>query len=512
MMGRLVKTAVATALLASTSTDAFMGTSLKTKLVPRQLPANPTNVTTITSPTGVKIHYKEPGKAGVCETTPGVNSYYLKTEVNPYAWNEVSNLLFLSQPVGTGFSYSTEGIGTLNNFTGVFENDTLGSDYGRWPVIDPTVLDTTDLAAAAAYHIFQGFLSALPQLDNGIDDSKQFNLWTESYGGHYGPAFFNYFYDQNQAIANGSASGIYLNFNTLGIGNGIIDEYTQAPYYPEFAVNNTYGIKAYNDTVYDYARFATYWPNGCLAQVAGCREVNQSTLSGQAVCTEAENMCRDNVEGPYYTFSGRGTYDIRHPSDDPTPPTYFEDYLNQAYVQDALGVNLNYTDANDAIYWAFQQTGDFVYDNFIEDLETILANGVRVSLYYGDADYICNWFGGQAVSLAVNYTHKAEFAAAGYQPLVVDGVEYGEVRQYGNFSFTRVYESGHEVPFYQPIGSLALFNRTISHYDVATGEEPVTGTLSSHGTANATHTESYVALPTSSAGSSASAVPNVRPW
>lgn len=33
--------------------------------------------------------------------------------------------------------------------------------------------------------------------------------------------------------------------------------------------------------------------------------------------------------------------------------------------------------------------------------------------------------------------------------MVVDGTEYGEVRQYGNFSFLRVYEAGHEVPFYQ---------------------------------------------------------------
>ena len=31
-----------------------------------------------------------------------------------------------------------------------------------------------------------------------------------------------------------------LNFNSLGIGNGIIDEAVQAGWYPEFAVNNTY--------------------------------------------------------------------------------------------------------------------------------------------------------------------------------------------------------------------------------------------------------------------------------
>lgn len=42
--------------------------------------------------------------------------------------------------------------------------------------------------------------------------------------------------------------------------------------------------------------------------------------------------------------------------------------------------------------------------------------------------------------MAVNYTHKEEFAAAGYAPFMVDGTEYGEVRQFGNFSFIRIYE------------------------------------------------------------------------
>ena len=37
----------------------------------RQVPADPTGVTTITSAAGAKITYKQPGKAGVCETTEG---------------------------------------------------------------------------------------------------------------------------------------------------------------------------------------------------------------------------------------------------------------------------------------------------------------------------------------------------------------------------------------------------------------------------------------------------------
>ena len=227
--------------------------------------------------------------------------------------------------------------------------------------------------------------------------------------------------------------------------------------------------------------------NGCLDQITSCRANNQTDLASQTLCSEAENMCRDNVEGPYYSYGNRGVYDIRHPYDDPTPPEYFADYLNLGWVQNALGVNLNYTESNDDVYYAFQATGDFIYDNFIHDIEALLDQGVRVSLYYGDADYICNWFGGQAISLAVNYTHNSEFAAAGYAPLVVDGVEYGEVRQYGNFSFTRVYEAGHEVPYYQPVAALQIFNRTLSHFNVADGTEVVVANLSTTGQIGRAH-------------------------
>ena len=65
------------------------------------------------------------------------------------------------------------------------------------------------------------------------------------------------------------------------------------------------------------------------------------------------------------------------------------------------------------------------------------------------SDYICNRFGGQAISLALNHKNWKQFHAAGYEPFVYNGIEYGEVREYGNFSFTRIYEAGHEVPYYQ---------------------------------------------------------------
>jgi len=360
-------------------------------------------------------------------------------------------------------------------------------------------IDTTDLAAIAAWELLQGFYSALPQLDSKVN-STQFNLFTESYGGHYGPAFFNYFYEQNAAIENGTAEGRAMTFNALGIINGIIDETIQVPFYPKFAVNNTYGIKLYNDTVYQYAEMALNMPNGCLNQLAYCAAANRSTPAGLAVCSRATDECRDNVEGVYYDFGNRGVYDIRHPYLDPTPPAYFEHFLNLASTQQALGVDTNYTSfTNYDVSFAFHQTGDFSMPIFIEDLEMLLNASVRVSLIYGDADYICNWFGGEAISLAANYADAAQFRKAGYVPMVVDGVEYGATREYGNFSFTRIYESGHEVPYYQPIAALQLFNRTINHFDIATGLDKINATYGTEGNAHATHTNSFVPLPTATA-------------
>ena len=52
-------------------------------IVERQVPADPTGVTTIKSAQGAEIRYKQPGKAGVCETTEGVDDYAGYISLNP---------------------------------------------------------------------------------------------------------------------------------------------------------------------------------------------------------------------------------------------------------------------------------------------------------------------------------------------------------------------------------------------------------------------------------------------
>ena len=73
-------------------------------------------------------------------------------------------------------------------------------------------------AAAAVWDFFQIFY-ADEKFSKYAD--RDFGIWTESYGGHYGPAFAAYFLDQNEAINAGLINGTIISLKTLGIGNGL---------------------------------------------------------------------------------------------------------------------------------------------------------------------------------------------------------------------------------------------------------------------------------------------------
>ena len=269
-------------------------------------------------------------------------------------------------------------------------------------------------------------------------------------------------------ISNGSfnhtGETFYIHLDTLGIINGCIDVLTQALSFPTFAYNNTYGIQAINESLYLQAISDFYTPGGCRDQIVTCQSLaaeydpdftgNNDTVNQACIIA---SICQNNlIEGGYVNVSGLNYYDIAAPSADPFPPQYYVGYLAQAYVQQALGVPINFTESTNGVYYAFNNVGDYaradIRGGYLQDLAYLLNNGVKVALMYGDRDYACQWLGGEEVSLAVNYTNTAQFHAAGYQDIQVNSTYVGgQVRQYGNFSFSRVYQSGHEIPAYQPV-------------------------------------------------------------
>jgi carboxypeptidase C (cathepsin A) len=257
--------------------------------------------------------------------------------------------------------------------------------------------------------------------------------------------------------------------------------YDLARSYVTFPYNNTYGIQVYNQSRYEWALNELEKPGGGNDAIAECRRLQNSTDDRDhkavrklnAMCSQAEDQVMGFTEELFAQNDNAARFDITHEAQDPFPAPYMFGWLNQAHVQQALGVPVNHTWASSAVGAAFSKTGDFVKGGQLQNLAYILDHGVNVALLHGDRDYACNWVAGEASSLSIPWSSKAKFAEAGYAPVALSSPYVqsgGLVRQYGNLSFTRVYQAGHMVPSYQPEAAYDIFMRAITHHDIATGQ------------------------------------------
>ncbi|KAK3094216.1 hypothetical protein LTR53_019601, partial [Teratosphaeriaceae sp. CCFEE 6253] len=112
------------------------------------------------------------------------------------------------------------------------------------------------------------------------------------------------------------------------------------------------------------------------------------------LCEQAQYACA-NITAPYQA-DGYDVYDIRQKLPSPDPPGAYQEYLNNATVLSAIGAQVNYTESSPYVQQGFISTGDTIRGGQVEDLAYLLSLGIRVALIYGDADFICNWYGGEA--------------------------------------------------------------------------------------------------------------------
>ncbi|KAF7342668.1 Carboxypeptidase [Mycena sanguinolenta] len=361
---------------------------------------------------------------GPCRITNDSSSVTL----NPFSWNNNANMLFIDQPVGTGFSYGNMSVGTSQE------------------------------AAADVWTFLQIFLKDSRFSNLAANDLA---IWTESYGGHYGPTFAAYFLSQNAAITAGTVSGLHLNLKTLGIGDGLTDPITQYAGYIAYAGTNPYQALVPTDYI-TTANLSWDTPfTGCQARIQSCQSSTGS--NSNALCSAAQSFCNSNILTVLI-----GEYDMYYvPSGVPDPyPPDISSYL--ASIQSKIGAEVTW-----------QQTNLQVYDNFANtarspDLELVIDSGVRVLIYDGDADYILNYNGVEAMVMLPPYIHRKAFCTdASYQiasmntkfsaqfnqqvfaPYKVNGLLAGQFKTAGTFSYVRIYGAGHEVPAYKN-GSLEV--------------------------------------------------------
>ncbi|KAK4250005.1 Alpha/Beta hydrolase protein [Corynascus novoguineensis] len=430
---------------------------------------------------------------GPCFVGPDSETTYL----NHWSWNNEVNMLYIDQPVQTGFSYDV-----LTNVTIRFDGDDLSeplltpTDFanGEIPPTNNTfrigtmasqkaahITNTTALSAHVMWHFLQTWLFEFPHYGRG--DGKV-SLWAESYGGTYGPGFFSFFQQQNERVANGTLEGRHLHLDTLGIINGAIDWVILAESLIDFPYNNTYDIPFYNSTYHAALRHNWTRPSGWRDQLNSCIGHDQQTSNNEtaARCTAFWSLFEDIVFVNFPRLTGRAQFDLAHPRADPFPPPHLHGYLARREVQAALGVPVNYTAFSPVVNAAFVAAFDPLRGGQLDELATLLdgSEGVKVHLVYGDRDVAANWAGGERNSLAVPWSRRDEFGRAEYAPLVVEEEASpqnrrqnvkGLTRQLGDrFSFTRVFQAGHEVPSYQPQAAYEVFRRTMAGLDLPTGK------------------------------------------
>jgi len=283
---------------------------------------------------------------GPCTVNEGGQS----ARENPNSWIEAANVFFLDQPIGVGFSYSSN------------DSDISGGTF----------------AASEDIYAFMGlWYAAFP-----ASRSLPFSIAGESYGGHYIPIFAEHIKQMN-AIAPPSEQ---IPLESVIIGNGVFSDTAQASSYYDIPCTNVTGIgPLLNSTT--CARMAAAVPR-CEYLMQACHD-----YPDPLICRASVGFCATELEMPYVE-SGRNYYDISKPCDGylcyPIMSS-ITTFLRTEAVRTAFGVDEaapKFIGCSNKVGREFQKVNDFLIDTR-PYVATLLHSGVRVLIYVGTYDWIC---------------------------------------------------------------------------------------------------------------------------
>ncbi|XP_024025947.1 serine carboxypeptidase-like 49 isoform X2 [Morus notabilis] len=260
---------------------------------------------------------------------------------NQYGWDQASNLLYVDQPTGTGFSYSSD------------KRDIRHNEYGV----------SNDL-----YDFLQAFFAEHPNLAK-----NDFYITGESYAGHYIPAFAARVHRGNKA-----KEGIHINLKGFAIGNGLTDPAIQYKAYTDYALDMGIITKT------DYER---------INKVVGPCEVaiKLCGTDGTVSCMASYFVCNIIFSSIIARAGNINYYDIRKQCVGSLCYDFsnLEKFLNQKSVRASLGVgDIEFVSCSHTVYQAMLL--DWMR-NLEVGIPTLLEDGVKLLVYAGEYDLICNW-------------------------------------------------------------------------------------------------------------------------
>ncbi|KAL8057693.1 hypothetical protein ABFX02_04G200300 [Erythranthe guttata] len=328
---------------------------------------------------------------------------------NDFGWDKESNLIYVDQPIGTGFSYSSS------------KDD---------------IRTNSEEASVDIYDFLQAFFEKHPQYAK-----NDFYITGESYAGHYIPVFAAQIHRRNK-----NKEGLFVNLKGLAIGNGMTN--------PEIQ------YKAYRDYALDMKLIDQSQYNDLNKSVSTCEHETKTCTNNSSACARAYRVCNDVFNYILASTNDVNYYDIRKKCEGSLCYDFSnaEKLLNQISVKKALGVqgDIQFVSCSSVVYDAMMTES---MKNFEVDIPSLLQDGIKLLVYAGEYDLICNWLGNSRWVDNMEWFGRKEFLSAAFVPFKVDGVEAGLRKSYGDLTFLKVYNAGHLVPMDQPKASLEMLRR-----------------------------------------------------
>lgn len=328
---------------------------------------------------------------------------------NNFGWDQASNLIYVDQPTGTGFSYSSDRRDIRHNEKGVSDD---------------------------LYDFLQAFFSAHPEYVN-----NDFYITGESYAGHYIPAFASRVHQGNKAN-----EGIHINLKGFAIGNGLTDPAIQYKAYTDYALD----MKIISES--DYKRINKYYP-ACELAIKLCG------TSGTVSCLASLLVCNTIFNSIMKIAGTTNYYDIRKQCVGSLCYDFsnMEKFLNLQSVRQTLGVgDIDFVSCSPTVYQA-------LLTDWMRNLEVgipaLLEDGIHLLVYAGEYDLICNWLGNSRWVHSMEWSGQQEFVSSDEMPFLVDGEKAGVLKSHGPLSFLKVDNAGHMVPMDQPKAALEMLKR-----------------------------------------------------
>ncbi|CAL8995115.1 unnamed protein product [Prunus brigantina] len=322
----------------------------------------------------------------------------LALEPNSGSWNRIFGLVFLDNPIGTGFSIAAK----------------------------PEEIPRDQLSVARDLFVA---ITKFIELDP-VFKSRPLYITGESYAGKYVPAIGYYILKRNAELAAGSQG---VNLRGVAIGDGLTD--------PEIQV-------------------ATHAVNAYFSGLINERQRSElEKLQVEAVgFTKADNWseatdARNRVLNLLQDMTGLATlYD--YTKNVPYKTSLVEDFLRHEEVKRALGVNgsLVFEECSDLV-------GEILNEDVMKSVKYMveyLVKKSKVLLYQGQFDLRDGVVSTEAWVKTIKWEGIDKFLSADRKVWKVGGEVAGYVQKWGSLSQVLVSGAGHLLPADQPLRAQAM--------------------------------------------------------